>query len=270
MRGESELCCPAWAPPWALSPVQSGCLCKFWASLGAGQKGSPLILQGLQDPAKEMWPLTSFTHTHVQHFASASMWSRVSVTKNCLCSDLRVSKGQLNKRSLGKIFIFPKDQEAQTVLESWQNPQPEWIVDVKERTRGLEGNTKGRWDELPAGCVPIAPGTGQETPPFVKKDTYPSETRCPDRRMCNRRDRDGRNGHRNYIMMGGGEVWDAPRMDQQPLTEKSSWSIPVLMEANKAVTPLHMATKICAWRLTSFPSLWRGRGNASPVTFPRP
>lgn len=30
--------------------------------------------------------------------------------------------------------------------------------------------------------------------------------------------------------------------------------------------PLHMATKCCPWRVTSFPSLWRGRANALLVT----
>lgn len=38
--------------------------------------------------------LSPLSHTHVQYFAPASRWSRVSVTKNGLCSDLSVSKGQ--------------------------------------------------------------------------------------------------------------------------------------------------------------------------------
>lgn len=59
---------------------------------------------------------------------------------------------------------------------------------------------------LPAGCVPIAPGTGQETPPFVKKDTY-RINQVSRQRLCDRRDRDGRNGHRNYVKTAGGEVW---------------------------------------------------------------
>lgn len=50
-------------------------LCKFWVSLGAGQTCSPPLLQGLKDPAKE---ITSFTHTHAQHCASAQCHQAVS------------------------------------------------------------------------------------------------------------------------------------------------------------------------------------------------
>lgn len=34
--------------------------------------------------------------------------------------------------------------------------------------------------------------------------------------------------------------------------------------------PVPMATNHCPWRLTSFPSLWRGKSNAVPVTCPVP
>lgn len=79
--------------PWALSQCRAG-VC---ASLGDSG-----CTQGLKDAAEEMWPLTCFTHTR-QHFTSASTWSRVSVTKNNLCSGLSVSRGQLNKRDLSSL-----------------------------------------------------------------------------------------------------------------------------------------------------------------------
>lgn len=101
--------------------------------------------------------------------------------------------------------------------------------------------------------------------PLPKRTHIPVKT---DRKMCHRRDEDGGNGHRNYITTGGGEVWglqewiNIPQYKSLPVAFLCSW------RQTKAVTPLHMDTKLCAWSPTSLPFLWRGRGNAIPVSYP--
>lgn len=123
----------------------------------------------------------------------------------------------------------------------------------------------GRWGEL-AVC-PLHQALGRRHFPLTKRTPIP----VTPRKMCNRRDRDGRNGHRNYIMTGECEVWvlqeewiNNPQYKRPPVAFLCSW------RQTKAVTPLHMATKLCSWRPASFSSLWRGRGNVIPVTYPRP
>lgn len=64
---------------------------------------------------------------------------------------------------------------------------------------------------------------------LVKKEHLSLETRCPDRKMCKRRDGDGRNAHRNYVMAGGGEVWvlqewiNSPQYKSLPVAFLCSW-----------------------------------------------
>lgn len=87
--------CAAWAPPLGFVPSAELVFVQVLDESGC--------TQGLKDPAEEMWPLTSFTHTEAQHLTSASTWGRVIVTKNRLCSGLSVSRGKLNTRDLSSL-----------------------------------------------------------------------------------------------------------------------------------------------------------------------
>lgn len=100
MRGESALCCPAQAPPLGFVPSAELVFVQVLGESGCRADVFSSTFTRSQRPCREMRPRTSCTNTHAQHFASASTWGTVSITKNGLCSDLSVSEGQLNERDI--------------------------------------------------------------------------------------------------------------------------------------------------------------------------